>query len=199
MCHCAGRESSFSSCTSTFSACPQLRYSVMVTFSLQKQEVLVSICFCGNCPWMYSHTGDGDRQSSKGQARACHSTFPFLWFCRDAVTPKSSTAFQVSFVATSSEILSCLFHMEVAESRATPNLVSEFSGGFSSKAHQDISRGFPTIGINRVPQIIPPDLSSARLPTRPAMTRSSSIAFCYSAAGHGQTAMEMHHCHDLEL
>ena len=27
MCHCAGRESSFSSCTSTFSACPQLRYS----------------------------------------------------------------------------------------------------------------------------------------------------------------------------
>lgn len=30
-----------------------------------------------------------------------------------------------------------------------------------------------------------------RLPTRPAMSRSSSIAFCYSAAGHGQTAMEM--------
>jgi len=30
-----------------------------------------------------------------------------------------------------------------------------------------------------------------RLPTRPAMSRSSSIAFCYTAAGHGQTAMEM--------
>eukprot|EP00930_Biecheleria_cincta_P034959 TRINITY_DN24094_c0_g1_i1.p1 TRINITY_DN24094_c0_g1~~TRINITY_DN24094_c0_g1_i1.p1 ORF type:complete len:560 (-),score=96.22 TRINITY_DN24094_c0_g1_i1:109-1767(-) len=30
-----------------------------------------------------------------------------------------------------------------------------------------------------------------RLPTRPAMSRSSSIAFCYAAAGHGQTAMEM--------
>lgn len=35
----------------------------------------------------------------------------------------------------------------------------------------------------------------ARLPTRPAMSRSSSIAFCYSAAGHGQTAMEMQHRH----
>ncbi|CAE7784061.1 MCA1 [Symbiodinium pilosum] len=30
-----------------------------------------------------------------------------------------------------------------------------------------------------------------RLPTRPAMSRSSAIAFCYAAAGHGQTAMEM--------
>ena len=30
-----------------------------------------------------------------------------------------------------------------------------------------------------------------RLPTRPAMSRSSSIGFCFSAAGHGQTAMEM--------
>ncbi|CAJ1419856.1 unnamed protein product [Effrenium voratum] len=30
-----------------------------------------------------------------------------------------------------------------------------------------------------------------RLPTRPAMSRSSGIAFCYSAAGHGQTAMEL--------
>lgn len=30
-----------------------------------------------------------------------------------------------------------------------------------------------------------------RLPTRFAMSRSSSIAFCFSAAGHGQTAMEM--------
>lgn len=30
-----------------------------------------------------------------------------------------------------------------------------------------------------------------RLPTRPAMSRASPVAFCYSAAGHGQTAMEM--------
>jgi len=30
-----------------------------------------------------------------------------------------------------------------------------------------------------------------RLPTRPAMSRSSPVAFCFSAAGHGQTAMEM--------
>lgn len=30
-----------------------------------------------------------------------------------------------------------------------------------------------------------------RLPTRPAMSRSSPVAFCYSAAAHGQTAMEM--------
>jgi len=30
-----------------------------------------------------------------------------------------------------------------------------------------------------------------RLPTRPAMSRSSPVAFCYSAARHGQTAMEL--------
>lgn len=30
-----------------------------------------------------------------------------------------------------------------------------------------------------------------RLPTRPAMSRSTPVAFCYSAAGHGETAMEM--------
>jgi len=30
-----------------------------------------------------------------------------------------------------------------------------------------------------------------RLPTRPGMSRSLPVAFCYSAAGHGQTAMEM--------
>mmetsp|Transcript_65619 Transcript_65619/g.154350 ORF Transcript_65619/g.154350 Transcript_65619/m.154350 type:complete len:567 (+) Transcript_65619:72-1772(+) len=30
-----------------------------------------------------------------------------------------------------------------------------------------------------------------RLPTRPAMSRASSMAFCFTAAGHGQTAMEM--------
>jgi hypothetical protein len=30
-----------------------------------------------------------------------------------------------------------------------------------------------------------------RLPTRPAMSRASPVAFCYSAAGHGQTAMEL--------
>ncbi|CAE8723313.1 unnamed protein product, partial [Polarella glacialis] len=30
-----------------------------------------------------------------------------------------------------------------------------------------------------------------RLPTRPSMSRPSSIAFCYSAAANGQTAMEM--------
>mmetsp|Transcript_67432 Transcript_67432/g.161763 ORF Transcript_67432/g.161763 Transcript_67432/m.161763 type:complete len:580 (+) Transcript_67432:54-1793(+) len=30
-----------------------------------------------------------------------------------------------------------------------------------------------------------------RLPTRPAMSRSSPVAFCFAAAGHGQTAMEM--------
>jgi len=30
-----------------------------------------------------------------------------------------------------------------------------------------------------------------RLPTRPAMSRSSPVAFCYSAAAHGQTSMEM--------
>jgi hypothetical protein len=30
-----------------------------------------------------------------------------------------------------------------------------------------------------------------RLPTRPAMSRSTPVAFCYSAAGHGQTAIEM--------
>eukprot|EP00931_Biecheleriopsis_adriatica_P055785 TRINITY_DN33054_c0_g1_i1.p1 TRINITY_DN33054_c0_g1~~TRINITY_DN33054_c0_g1_i1.p1 ORF type:complete len:634 (+),score=111.93 TRINITY_DN33054_c0_g1_i1:93-1904(+) len=30
-----------------------------------------------------------------------------------------------------------------------------------------------------------------RLPTRPGMSRSSAVAFCFAAAGHGQTAMEM--------
>eukprot|EP00747_Dinoflagellata_sp_TGD_P166501 gnl/TRDRNA2_/TRDRNA2_189378_c0_seq1.p1 gnl/TRDRNA2_/TRDRNA2_189378_c0~~gnl/TRDRNA2_/TRDRNA2_189378_c0_seq1.p1 ORF type:complete len:491 (+),score=91.35 gnl/TRDRNA2_/TRDRNA2_189378_c0_seq1:41-1474(+) len=30
-----------------------------------------------------------------------------------------------------------------------------------------------------------------RLPTRPSMSRSSPVSFCFSAAGHGQTAMEM--------
>jgi len=30
-----------------------------------------------------------------------------------------------------------------------------------------------------------------RLPTRPAMARSTPIAFCFSASGHGQTAMEL--------
>mmetsp|Transcript_6517 Transcript_6517/g.15928 ORF Transcript_6517/g.15928 Transcript_6517/m.15928 type:complete len:537 (-) Transcript_6517:53-1663(-) len=30
-----------------------------------------------------------------------------------------------------------------------------------------------------------------KLPTRPAMSRSSPVAFCFAAAGHGQTAMEV--------
>lgn len=30
-----------------------------------------------------------------------------------------------------------------------------------------------------------------RLPTRPGMSRATPVAFCYSASGHGQTAMEM--------
>jgi len=42
------------------------------------------------------------------------------------------------------------------------------------------------------------DPRKARVPTRPAMARSAPIAFCYSAASHGQTAIEMCMARDVE-
>merc|ERR1719506_3505882 len=43
----------------------------------------------------------------------------------------------------------------------------------------------------RLPMMEIDNPRKGRLPTRPGMSRATPVAFCYSAAGHGQTAMEM--------
>merc|ERR1719506_2415405 len=43
----------------------------------------------------------------------------------------------------------------------------------------------------RLPMMEIDNPRKGRLPTRPGMSRATPVAFCYSASGHGQTAMEM--------